>query len=194
VIKIEELKAGQGYRFFGNKIIEDSKRSEWVMAKFSPVNPNTALFKSLDGFNQSIWIDLSERYLVKEQSKITLEDYQNDVKRTIRPTSIEKLLNMGALGLAGESGEVVDLVKKYLYHGHALDKEKIKEELGDVLWYLTMLGGLVDVSLTEIMSANVQKRQKRYPNGFSKERSVNRDIIDALVYAHAAVGKRVKSL
>lgn len=196
MIKIEELKAGQGYRFFGNKIIEDSNNSEWEMDSIlMPVN--TVVFKSLDGFHQFVYINLGERYLIKEQLWITVENYQDDVKRTIRPASMDKLLDMGALGLAGESGEVVDIIKKHLYHGHALDKEKMKEELGDVLWYLTMLGGLVDVSLTEIMEHNVHKRQKRYPNGFSKERSINRDFIDALVYAHtahAAFGKRVKSL
>ena len=185
MIKIEELKAGQGYRFFGNKIIEDSNNSEWEMDSIL-MPANTVVFKSLDGFHQFVYINLGERYLIKEQLRITVENYQDDVKRTIRPASMDKLLDMGALGLAGESGEVIDIIKKHLYHGHAVDREKMKEELGDVLWYLTMLGGLVDVSLTDIMEYNVHKRKERYPEGFSRERSVNRDIIDALANIHVA--------
>ena len=86
----------------------------------------------------------------------------------------DKLLN-AVLGMCGEAGEVSDMFKKYKYQGHALDIDDVKEELGDVLWYITLAAHAVDSSLGEIMQINIDKLNKRYPNGFEAERSVNRD-------------------
>lgn len=79
-----------------------------------------------------------------------------------------------ALGLAGEAGEVVDIAKKWFGQGHPLDLGKVKNELGDVLWYISALACSLDISLEEIATANVEKLRKRYPNGFSVEASLNR--------------------
>lgn len=79
-----------------------------------------------------------------------------------------------AMGLAGEAGEVVDILKKHLGHGHPLDKEKLKKELGDVLWYIAALALANDLHLEDIANANVAKLKERYPEGFSSERSINR--------------------
>ena len=76
-------------------------------------------------------------------------------------------LNMGALGLAGEAGEVVELVKKHLYHGADLNVEKLQDELGDVLFYLALLCGCVpDQTLRGIAFANVWKLRQRWPDHF----------------------------
>lgn len=81
-----------------------------------------------------------------------------------------------ALGLVGESGEVVDLIKKHLFQGHTIDPDKMKEELGDVLFYLTWLCVLVlGYDRTEVMLRNADKLSRRYPDGFSFERSINRE-------------------
>ena len=85
----------------------------------------------------------------------------------------EMLIN-GVMGMNGESGEVIDLVKKHLFHGHDLDKEKLVKELGDVLWYIAEVCTSLDVSLAEVMEKNIEKLSKRYQNGFSKEASINR--------------------
>lgn len=67
------------------------------------------------------------------------------------------------LGLCGEAGEVAELVKKAIRdHGGEIDKEKLKHELGDVLWYLTMLGQLNGLTLNEIAEANLAKLKSRY--------------------------------
>jgi NTP pyrophosphatase (non-canonical NTP hydrolase) len=79
-----------------------------------------------------------------------------------------------AMGLAGEAGEVVDLLKKHLGHGHDLDKVKLTKELGDVLWYVSAIAQSAGLDLGEIAHANVEKLRKRYPNGFSVEASRNR--------------------
>jgi NTP pyrophosphatase (non-canonical NTP hydrolase) len=78
------------------------------------------------------------------------------------------------MGLAGEAGEVVDYLKKVYFHGHEIDKEKLKLELGDVLWYVSNLALLHEISLNDVGRSNIQKLEKRYPEGFSVEKSINR--------------------
>lgn len=99
-----------------------------------------------------------------------LDNLQDELKIVTDPG---ELLN-GALGLTGESGEVADLIKKYLFHGHDLDKDELVKELGDVCWYVALLCHAIGVSLEEIMSRNIEKLKKRYPEGFSSEASINR--------------------
>ena len=80
-----------------------------------------------------------------------------------------------AIGMCGEAGEVSELVKKYAYHGHAMDTEHLARELGDVLWYVSYMADLFGYSLGEIMEMNQDKLAKRYPDGkFDEERSRNR--------------------
>ncbi len=86
---------------------------------------------------------------------------------------IGELLN-GALGLTGEAGEVADMVKKHIFHGHDLTPEDIIKELGDVCWYLALMCTAIGVSLEEVMSKNIEKLEKRYPEGFSESASINR--------------------
>jgi len=103
------------------------------------------------------------------------QDYMIEVLRTYvgSQTSIDKL-TLSALGLAGESGEVADSIKKVLYQGHHLDIMHIVEELGDVLWYLTLACNAVECTLEDVMNVNVAKLRERYPDGFDPQRSINR--------------------
>lgn len=101
----------------------------------------------------------------------SLDFYQQLANRT---APCENQLATFALGVAGEAGEVADLVKKYIGHGHPLDVEKLKLELGDVLWYVAGLASVIGVTLSEVANANIAKLEKRYPNGFSTEASMNR--------------------
>lgn len=86
----------------------------------------------------------------------------------------EMLLN-SVMGLCGESGEAIDIVKKYYFHGHELDKEKLIKELGDIAWYLAEAATALDVSLEDILVTNIDKLKKRYPEGFDKEKSIFRN-------------------
>ena len=79
------------------------------------------------------------------------------------------------LGLAGESGEIVDAVKKHVQYGAELDKVNIKEEIGDCLWFIANLCRLFDWSMEEIMQLNIDKLKLRYPDKFTFEKSKNRD-------------------
>ena len=78
------------------------------------------------------------------------------------------------MGLCGESGEAVDIVKKHLFHGHPLDREALKKELGDIAWYLAETAYALDMPLEDIMKANIEKLKQRYPEGFSVRESINR--------------------
>lgn len=102
-------------------------------------------------------------------------DYQKEAMKLLNPKLDNKdVLINGVMGLCGESGEVIDIVKKWLAQGHQLDKERMKSKLGDVAWYLAETATALDVSLEQIFQANLDKLHKRYPQGFSTEDSVNR--------------------
>jgi len=104
-----------------------------------------------------------------------LDLYQTEVRRTTGTVGFSDTLVMASMGLAGETGEVIDHIKKYLFHAHNLDQEKLVKELGDVAWYLTALCNVIGVPFKEVIEKNVEKLQKRYPDGFSSERSKNRE-------------------
>ena len=82
-----------------------------------------------------------------------------------------------ALGLIGEAGEVAEQIKKHFRHGHSLDAVHLQEELGDVLWYVAVLADALGADLGTVGSSNVSKLRQRYPDGFSEERSRERDVM-----------------
>lgn len=102
--------------------------------------------------------------------------YQQNVLK-YAPDHHDYLLNViyAAMGMCGEAGEASELVKKYAYHGHAIDTEHLARELGDVLWYVSYMAHLFGYPLGKIMAINQEKLAKRYPDGkFDAERSNNR--------------------
>jgi len=102
-------------------------------------------------------------------------EYQELAARTLNwDMKHNERLSMLSMGLAGESGEVVDLLKKHVYHQHQLDIKKLKKELGDVLWYVAGLATVYGIPLSAIAEINIDKLKERYPDGFSFERSINR--------------------
>ena len=107
---------------------------------------------------------------------MTVKEYQLLAARTINQALDEKeLITNGAMGLCGESGEVIDLVKKWRAQGHELDRVHLTEELGDVAWYLAETATAIGAELEDVLKANIEKLMKRYPEGFAAERSVNRE-------------------
>jgi len=109
---------------------------------------------------------------------MTINEYQEAALRTAstmhHKDTTAKLIN-GALGLTGESGEVADLLKKHCFQGHSLDKQHIAEELGDIAWYIAFTAAALGYDLETILQMNVDKLYKRYPEGFSADRSLHRE-------------------
>lgn len=101
-----------------------------------------------------------------------MNDYQMLAQRT-SPPGHDRVLN-GVMGLAGESGECVDVVKKAVFQGHSCDYEKLREELGDVLWYCAELATGLGTTLDDVAEMNIKKLMRRYPDGFTPEDSIRR--------------------
>lgn len=100
---------------------------------------------------------------------MNLKDYQEFAALGILPATLEREPIIGfALGLAGETGEVVDDVKKKYFHGRNIDVQHTLEELGDVMWYVANIANQMGASLEEILDANVEKLRKRYPDMYGQ--------------------------
>lgn len=105
-----------------------------------------------------------------------INEYQELAMRTLNQKLDKKdVLINGVMGLCGEAGEAIDIVKKHLAQGHELDKEKLIKELGDVAWYLAETAYALDTDLETVFKLNIEKLKRRYPEGFEKEKSINRD-------------------
>lgn len=104
-----------------------------------------------------------------------VNEYQKAAMATLNPTLDKKdILINSVMGLCGESGEAIDIVKKWLMQGHELDKEHLVRELGDVAWYLAEAATALEVPLEAVFQGNQDKLRQRFPNGFDTGASVNR--------------------
>ncbi|MBQ7000963.1 MAG: GNAT family N-acetyltransferase [Oscillospiraceae bacterium] len=109
------------------------------------------------------------------KNELTVNKYQKLAMATLNPALSKKdVLINGVMGLCGESGEAIDIVKKWLAQGHELDKARLAKELGDIAWYLAETAYALELSLEDIFQANIDKLKKRYPEGFDFERSIFR--------------------
>lgn len=108
---------------------------------------------------------------------MTLNEYQELAQRTrnVALSPDDHLFN-GIMGMSGEVGECADIVKKCFYQDGRDIKEKLKDELGDVFWYLVETATAMGWTLEEIARHNIEKLQKRYPDGFSADKSMNREV------------------
>lgn len=107
-----------------------------------------------------------------EYQKLALRT-ENGMKR-----EYPRLIN-AALGLTGEAGECADIIKKHFFHGHPLDSEHLKKELGDVAWYLAVCADAIGCTLDEVLETNIAKLEARYPGAvFDAERSLHRKAND----------------
>ena len=109
-----------------------------------------------------------------------MDRYQQDCLRTWRQwphglnlTSEQAQILNAALGL-GESGETQDAVKKWIFQGHELDVDGIVKELGDQMFYVSVLARALNIDLSLVARKNTAKLRERFPDGFSEEASVNR--------------------
>ena len=104
-----------------------------------------------------------------------INEYQELAMTTLNPgLSRRDVLINSVMGLCGESGEAIDIVKKWMAQGHELDREKLIKELGDVAWYLAETAYALDVPLEDVLAGNIEKLRARYPEGFEAKRSMVR--------------------
>ena len=110
---------------------------------------------------------------------MTPNSYQKAALRTKnnKLNFVEQLQN-GIMGLNGEAGECIDLLKKHLFQGHELNKEHIAKELGDIAWYLAISADAIGYDLETIFQMNINKLKDRYPEGFDADLSVHRKTND----------------
>ncbi|PDZ29172.1 nucleotide pyrophosphohydrolase [Bacillus toyonensis] len=124
--------------------------------------------------------------LMNNNQVCELDQYQEAALRTWNTNQDfgGRVLN-AALGLSGEAGEVADIVKKAIFHGHGFDPahcpgeeegntHKIALELGDILYYISIMSHEMGYTLEDIAQMNISKLAKRYPDGFSREASQKR--------------------
>jgi NTP pyrophosphatase (non-canonical NTP hydrolase) len=122
-------------------------------------------------------IDCWRRDIPEQESEPVndVDIYQYRALRTCSTPEETDMLVQGLMGLCGESGECMDIIKKHLFQGHELDKAHLAEELGDVAWYLAVAAKGAGYNLSDIFNMNIAKLKKRYPDGFDADRSVNRE-------------------
>lgn len=105
---------------------------------------------------------------------MTLDEYQKAAERTSGDLSAFEKVRNGCYGMNGEAGECIDILKKHEFQKHPFDREKMIDELGDVLWYVAQTATGLDITLDQVAEHNIQKLYGRYPNGFDADRSINR--------------------
>ena len=112
---------------------------------------------------------------VNEPAKNDLDVFQEEALRCMRnDLPYEAICSNMCMGLAGETGETVDIFKKHIYQGKDLDINDVIEEIGDILWYIANLCNVNKITMKECMESNVEKLRKRYPNGFSIKDALER--------------------
>lgn len=176
-----ELKVNLGNQYWMNICKMNARQEAKGMEKYGePLEENTTLTTTQRiEHAQEEAIDLL-KYLehLKQVADdgITANDYQRAAMRTDNKNQTEEERMLDALfGLCGEAGEVMDAYKKYRFQGHESYRDEMIIECSDLLWYAAKLADVLGVTLGEVMERNIEKLKKRFPDGFSKERSVNRE-------------------
>lgn len=105
---------------------------------------------------------------------MTLREYQTAARRTIpQYTGVRDELYHAVFGLTSEAGEVAGILQKE-FQGHRMDKDHMVKELGDCLWMISEACDALGVDMEYVMTVNINKLRKRYPDGFSAEKSLHR--------------------
>jgi len=102
------------------------------------------------------------------------KDYKG-IQHRLSRVFINRLLHAG-MGITTESGEFLDMLKKHIFYGKELDTINLKEELGDLLFYIALAMDELGTTFEEVMKINFEKLSARYPNKFTKEDATNRDL------------------
>lgn len=113
----------------------------------------------------------SKEYLIEASNTDTL-DYPGVIKRL----SISPMLAHAIMGIVTEAGELEDAYKKWVIYNKEIDPVNLKEELGDLEWYIALLMRYLDTNHEEIWEMNIRKLRIRYPHKFTEFDTLNRNL------------------
>ena len=176
-----ELKVNLGNEYWMNICKMNARQETKGLEKYGePLEENTTLttMQRIEHLQEELIDGLKycEHLKATCNDGITANDYQRAAMRTDNKDQTEEERMLDALfGLCGEAGEVMDAYKKHRFQGHESYKDEMIIELSDTLWYAAKLADVLGVTLGEVMERNIEKLKKRFPEGFSKDRSVNRE-------------------
>lgn len=162
----------------------EKQRQKGISKYGAVLEDNTTLtsYQRIEHFEEELMDALmyAQHLKVVMRASLTANDFQRAAMRTASGMNYDNagengLLLNGVMGLNGEAGECIDIMKKHIFQGHELDREHLIEELGDVAWYLAVCCEGLGVSLEEVMEKNIDKLKARYPEGFDKARSIHRN-------------------
>lgn len=113
-----------------------------------------------------------------------MTNYISEAVRTCSPYTDEVKTRMisemglmhGVMGICGEAGEIMELVKKYVFYNKSFDIDALKEELGDLLWYMAQICEAGGFTFEELMDLNIKKLRARYPHKFNTEGAIDRNL------------------
>lgn len=162
-------------RCWNQEIPEEKKNAE--LDTSGRIVDQIAFFDTLiRGYSNLVTENEALKAAVKDE--MTANEYQALAMRTcpveLRVPDCERSIVHGVMGLNGEAGEAIDILKKAMFQGHDLDTEHLAKELGDVAWYLAVTANAIGYSLEDIFKMNIEKLKARYPYGFDTEKSTNR--------------------
>jgi len=143
------------FNFFGYEITKRRLKTEFIL---SSTEDNSLFSRVLNPkFQKDINVDVSAYMRFAEQgfNENKTDDFRLDILHC-------------AVGMAGEAGEVLEIIKKHVYHSKPMDKADMLSELGDFEWYKFNFIRLLGLQFSDTLKANVVKLNERYPNGRDK--------------------------
>lgn len=115
-------------------------------------------------------------YLEKSKRTDLCTDDKYKFKDRIDVLSGDVAILHATMGISTEAGELLDVMKKYLAYGRIIDRVNLAEECGDVLWYVAIILRELGLSFEDVMDMNINKLEKRFPEKFTSEKAINRDL------------------
>jgi NTP pyrophosphatase (non-canonical NTP hydrolase) len=118
-------------------------------------------------------VNATEYLQAARRTDISDKNYNEVV--SVRMSYMARLIHAG-MGITTEAGEFMDALKKHTMYGRQIDTTNLKEELGDLMWYISLACDELGITLEEVMERNIAKLRKRYPEQFTEIDATNRDL------------------
>ncbi len=117
---------------------------------------------------------MNSKNYIQDAIRTESTDFQSMDQR-LGDNGTKRLLHAG-IGLATEAGEFLDALKKHIFYGKELDRVNLKEEMGDLFWYMAIACDELGVEFEPLMERNIEKLKARYGEKFTENKAENRDL------------------